>query len=125
MQSDINPIGNPGVVGLILLCVAMLAGFLVMVVAIVNISSLWPFDVATLQSIDVERAEAGEMFIKVASFVVMMLLFLSWALICTIPAHIAQNKGYSYSIFFLFAFVMFLPALVTALCLRGSTMYPF
>ena len=38
-----------------------------------------------------------------------------------IPAYLARKKGYSYGLFWLFGFFLFLPALIVACCIEDKT----
>ena len=50
-------------------------------------------------------------------------LFIIAIILClaTLPARIAEKKGYGFTGFFLFSLFLFFPALIVALCLKSSS----
>lgn len=57
---------------------------------------------------------------------IMILLLLFFKLVISaalgfIPAYLARKKGYSYGLFWLFGFFLFLPAIIVACCIEDKT----
>lgn len=65
------------------------------------------------EPVRVATMSAGDLIVFV--IFVAVLLAIAW-----IPASMARKKGYSFGVFYIFGFLMFLPAVVTAAMLRDK-----
>ena len=65
--------------------------------------------------------DASTVTFAIQAFLPLFLMLVISATLAFIPAYLARKKGYSYGLFWLFGFFLFLPAIIVACCIEDKT----
>lgn len=65
--------------------------------------------------------DASTVTFAIQAFLPLFLMLVISAALAFIPAYLARKKGYSYGLFWLFGFFLFLPAIIVACCIEDKT----